>query len=88
MNGDHKNGHEKILAHLDYLKTAPWLTSTSWWPDFLFHFTDIKNVVSILNSGFLLSRRQLALRDKNWEDAASPKIIGRTNPDITDYVRL
>ncbi len=88
MNGRYKFGHKEIWARLDYLKTAPWLTSTSWWPDFLFHFTDIKNVVSILNSGFLFSRHQLALRDKNWEDAASPKVIGRTKLDITDYVRL
>jgi len=88
MNGKPKQDAQKFVQLFDELKLAPWIGSRFWWPDFLFHFTDIKNAVSILNSGFLLSRSQLELRDQSWEDAASKHIIDQTDTRLTDYVRL
>lgn len=84
----HKNDSGSFLSHLNGLKQQDWLGVRQWWPDYLFHFTDVKNVVSILNEGFLLSRDELKRRDLGWEDAASTEIIERTDTYITDYVRF
>ena len=41
---------DKIVAHIEELKKQRWLAkSQSWWPDHLFHFTDLLNAVNILN---------------------------------------
>jgi len=48
-----------IRAQLSELTAAPWLgDSRRWWPNYIFHFTDIRNVVSILREGELLSRHR------------------------------
>lgn len=88
MNGKPKRDARKIIQYFDELKRASWIGRRFWWPDFLFHVTDIKNVVSILNSGFMFSRSQLELRSREWEDAASQKVINQTDSRLTDYVRF
>ena len=75
----------QIEAKLEALKTAPWLGSASnWWPHFVFHFTDIQNVVSILTSGRLLARSQCAIAT----DIASADVIANTSDTCKDHVRL
>ncbi len=88
MNGKLKRDAKRIIKHFNDLKQASWIGNRFWWPDFLFHFTDIKNAVSILNSGFMLSRNQLELLDRIWEDSASDEIIDRIDAQYTDYVRF
>lgn len=80
---------QKFLDFLDELKQAPWLSEQrKRWPDFLFHFSDIKNAVSILKHGFLLSRAEVERQRIDFADSASSKIIGQTDATLTDYVRL
>lgn len=63
-------------------------TSQQWWPAFLFHCTDVRNVVNILRTGEMLSRtRALTLRQLQV-DIASEEIIARTDKTWQDYVRL
>ncbi len=89
MSQDHKKSDsQKILAFLDELKRQPWLGNRKWWPDYLFHFTDIKNAVSILDSGFLFSRAEVKRRQIYREDSASLQIIRQTSAALTDNVRL
>ena len=83
-----KPGSHKIYKILDRLKQAPWIGNQWWWPDYLFHFTDIKNVVQIINTAELLSRGELIRRQKDWEDAASKEIVDQTESTLTDYVRF
>ena len=78
-----------IRQHIDELKAKPWLgPSRQWWPNCLFHCTDITNVVSILHQGEIVSRSQIAITAKESADIASPEIIARTDPKWQDYVRL
>ena len=89
MSQDRKKlNYQKILAFLDELKQAPWIGNRKWWVDFLFHFTDIKNAVSILNSGFLLSRDEVERQRIDFADSASSQVIHQTSPEIMDEVRL
>ena len=78
-----------IERHNESLRRAPWLgNARAWWPHFLFHCTDVRNVASILTSGELLSRVQATKDDKLATDIAAPNIIERTSVQLQDYVRL
>ncbi|MEX0701217.1 MAG: DarT ssDNA thymidine ADP-ribosyltransferase family protein [Planctomycetales bacterium] len=74
-----------ILARLAELRGAMWLgAARRWWPSYLFHFTDVRNAVSILLQRRLLSRS----RCPSVVDSASAKVIERTAEKWKDHVRL
>ena len=80
---------EEIRQHLESLKQQPWLEQQQRrWPDFLFHCTDVRNVVSILRTGEMLNRTQALALQQLHVDIASPEIIANTNQTWQDYVRL
>ena len=83
-----KPDFQKFLAFLDELKQESWLGNRKWWVDFLFHFTDIKNAVNILNSGFLFSRDEVERQRIDFADSASSQIIDQTDATLTDCVRF
>ncbi|MDM5282679.1 DarT ssDNA thymidine ADP-ribosyltransferase family protein [Peribacillus frigoritolerans] len=61
---------------------------SKWWSKFIYHFSDVNNIASILNSGFLYSRNhdmsQLLMKNDN----ASKTVIDGTNGDYKDHVRF
>ena len=76
----------KVLADL---KKSNWIgPARQWWPNFVFHFTDIRNAVSILKEGSLLSRNEVERRNLMHVDNASADIIERTDDNWKDFVRL
>lgn len=86
--GLQKHDAVKFDEYLTVLKRDPWLGTRHWWPNFLFHFTDIKNAVSVLNAGFLYSRREADRQNLIVEDSASSQIIDHTESELTDFVRF
>ena len=79
----------RIGQFLTYLQRAEWLgTARRRWPDYLFHFMDIWNAVSILKTGALLSRNRAEALALMTTDNASREIIDNTEDDLKDYVRL
>ena len=78
-----------LREHIARLANAPWIgPARRWWPRYLFHCTDLLNVVNILQSGELLSRTQAQLSASLRVDIAAPDIIERTDAEWHDYVRL
>ena len=61
---------------------------SDWWPDYLFHFTDITNAISIIESGNLLSRTEAVRTNAMKHDNASRDVIRRTNRAYQNYVRF
>lgn len=59
-----------------------------WWSEFLFHFSDISNVVSILNSGKLYSRNKAQRLELMHNDNADDDVIGNTGLSAKEYVRF
>ena len=59
-----------------------------WWPNYLFHCTELHNAVNVLSDGALLSRTQAKAGNRLAVDIASQEIIDQTNPHWTDFVRL
>lgn len=74
----------KNLANENWLKTS----ARKWWPQFLFHFTDVNNVAKILDCGKLYSRNRLGNITQDFIDIASPEVIQHTPTRYQSYVRL
>ena len=89
MSRHRKPNFQKIWLFLDELKQEAWLgEQRKRWPDFLFHFTDIRNAASILKHDFLLSRAEARRQGIDFASSASSKIINWTAPAIKDSVRF
>ena len=58
------------------------------WPSYLFHCTDVLNVVNILTTGMLFGRAQAQRSGSLRVDIAAPDIIDNTGTEWQDYVRL
>ena len=54
----------------------------------MFHFTDVRNAASILNSGVLLSRAEMDRQGGILVDGASPNVISGTEDEVKENVRL
>jgi RNA:NAD 2'-phosphotransferase (TPT1/KptA family) len=52
-----------------------------WWPHYAYHYTDIRNAVSILESGMLYSRMQAEELHVMQNDNASRQVIDMTEHD-------
>ena len=86
--GQARNARE-VRAFLDNLGKSDWLDSSKrWWPKFVYHFTDIRNAVSILEQDTLFSRNAASHLGIMVTDNASPQVIAQTREQLKDYVRL
>jgi hypothetical protein len=79
---------EVIRQHLATLKQADWLGARRWWPDYLFHFADVRNVVSILQAGALMSRAEMLSRQAKFTDSASHEVLDWTDDSWKNYARF
>lgn len=71
------------------LRSSSWIgPARSWWPLYLFHCSDITNVVKILRSGELLSRAELQRRRLTFNDIASRDVIANTDLSKLEFARL
>lgn len=59
-----------------------------WWPNFLYHFTDVHNASSILNQGWIYSRERVEEQHIMANDNASNAVISATSEDSKCYGRL
>lgn len=60
----------------------------SWWHEFLFHYSDISNIISVLNSGKLYSRNKALELGLMQNDNADDDVIGNTGLSAKNYVRF
>jgi hypothetical protein len=60
----------------------------SWWPKFAYHYTDVENAVSILNTGFLYSRANAQQLGLMRNDNASRQVIDMTQSEAISCIRF
>ncbi len=60
----------------------------SWWPHYLYHFTDINNAVGILSTGWIYGRNKAANKKLMASDNASPRVIELTDSSVKECGRL
>jgi len=81
-----KPWHADIERHI-----AIWsqrLGHLNWWPRFVYHFTDVRNAVHVLQSGNLYSRAEATRLGLMQVDNASSEVIGQTRSERLEFVRL
>lgn len=88
MPQSRKRDSPEILSHLDELSRKYRSDARSWWPNFVFHYSALQNIVSILESGFLYSRENAMSRSLIGVDGASQSVLANTSDAYKDYVRL
>ena len=81
-----KPWHDDIRQQIDTWSKR--LGPLKWWPRFVYHFTDVHNAVSILESGALYSRQEAQRRGVMTVDCASPDVIANTRDEHLRFVRL
>ncbi|WP_321778153.1 DarT ssDNA thymidine ADP-ribosyltransferase family protein [Sulfurimonas sp.] len=59
-----------------------------WWTQFVFHYNDIHNIVSILNSGKLYSRNKTKSLNILKTDIANDDVIKHTDSKVDKYARF
>lgn len=59
-----------------------------YWADYLFHFTEMKNAVSILKTGRLMSRNKTLGEGKMYNDNASHEVIEQTYGPVLNFARF
>lgn len=75
----------RIEAHLSALAESDWIGSArKWWPKYVFHFAELKNAVSILESGELRARSLQPMA----VDTASSSVISHTDEEWRRQVRF
>jgi len=60
----------------------------SWWPRFLFHYTDVQNAAAVLEEGTLHSRDEAERRRLLHVSSGDPNILRETDRSIKECVRL
>ena len=72
----------------DFVNSLRRKYSQLWWPKYLFHYTDIENVGSILKNRCLYSRQKALQQQLLNVDCAGQEVLNYTNRDVMEYVRL
>ncbi|HMM29958.1 MAG TPA: DarT ssDNA thymidine ADP-ribosyltransferase family protein [Aggregatilineaceae bacterium] len=83
-----KSDSDEIIETLRILKDKYKGNDRNWWPDYVFHFADIRNIVRILEAGTIYSRNEMRRLGLDFLDAASPSIISHSGDHVKEYVRL
>ncbi len=63
-------------------------SAISWWPRLAYHYTDVKNAVSILKAGMLYSRAKAEHLGVMKNDNASRQVIDMTKTEAISSVRF
>lgn len=73
-----------IKEHLD----ASLLKGKEWWISYVYHFSNIDNIVNILKENAIYSRNKSQNLQLMFNENASVEVIGQTEERVLDFVRL
>lgn len=60
----------------------------NWWPNYLYHFTDINHAVSIIKTGWIYGRTTVKKEHLTRTDAASQNVLNVTSEEVKQCGRL
>ncbi|WP_426273662.1 DarT ssDNA thymidine ADP-ribosyltransferase family protein [Exiguobacterium sp. R-17] len=64
-------------------------TRRHWWSEYIYHFSHVTNIASILNEGKIKSRAEIMRKlPIGYNDNASSEVIDGTSFDVHEYVRF
>lgn len=80
-----KSWYSEIQKHIEKWSST---LNSSYWPKFVYHFTDITNAVEILKNGEIFSRGNVLKSKLDFTDTASASVISGTPAAHQNYVRF
>ena len=60
----------------------------SWWPLYLYHYTDVNNAVNIIKGEYIYGRKTASEKNLMKSENASVNVIKITDEKVTEYTRL
>ena len=82
------NSKADFLQEFQNNLSAHFHGAQNWWTNYLFHFTDMSNALSILEHQALLSRNEANRLGLMKNDNANDDIIAKTSHEHQNYARL
>ena len=76
------------MSYKDIVVKNEGFAPVRWWSHYAYHYTDVRNAVSILESGVLYSRMRAEELEVMLNDNASRQVINMTAAKTTSYVRF
>ena len=76
------------MSYKDIISKNEEYAPARWWPHYAYHYTDVRNAVSILESGMLYSRLRAEELHVMLNDNASRQVIDMTAQKTASYVRF
>jgi hypothetical protein len=78
---------ERIRTLWAIVQRRQWGPTRRRWPEFIWHYSDVRNVARILRSGYVRSRNRLVELGEVFVDIASPEVINHSKWSY-DYARF
>jgi len=87
---DRKPDARKIEEFLESLLEKSWVRrgERRWWPRYVFHYTDVRNAIKILQDECLYCRERMEGNDTLPVSSGSTEVLGNTGKKIKEFVRL
>ena len=82
------NSKEDFLKKFQESLSNRFKGAQNWWTKYLFHFTDIRNALSILECQAILSRNEAIKLGLMKNDNANDNVIENTSKEHKNYTRL
>ncbi|MBI3959944.1 MAG: DUF4433 domain-containing protein [Chloroflexi bacterium] len=79
---------DRIQQFLADLTQRMQRTERELWPRFVFHYTDLRNAVSVLTDGFVYSRAEAENRGRLIVSSGSSQVLSATNEFVKHSVRF
>ena len=76
------------MTYGEIIKRNLELSPVTWWPNYAYHYTDVRNAIGILQSSKLYSRIKAQAKMVMKNDNASRQVIDMTMSDATSFVRF
>jgi len=88
MSISKKADYQGFVEHCEYLQQSLSGHCKPWWPKFIFHYTDLENATSILETRCIYSREAALRAGVMKNDNASATVMGRTTDDVKTHARF
>lgn len=79
---------QRVQAHIERWSRQLKSVGLGQWPKYIYHFTDLRNAASVLNSGVICSRQRANRRGLMVNDNASHAVIAGTEPSHLQFARF
>lgn len=83
-----KADYQGFVEHIQYLREHRPANCKPWWPQFVFHYTDLQNAVSILGHRCIYSRQAADEAGLMNNENASTRVIENTSQYIKRHARF